>query len=68
MEWVRKNCPTPRRNGMTPCTVSNSGAIRGRDRRELARSGLQTPEDRDRYQELSKRLAAIKHAGSDSIG
>ncbi|AOB30747.1 DNA primase [Bordetella sp. H567] len=35
---------------------------------ELARSGLQTPQDRDRYQELSRRLAAIKHAGSDSIG
>lgn len=35
---------------------------------ELARSGLQTQEDRDRYQELSKRLAAIKHAGSSSIG
>ncbi|OZI23535.1 DNA primase [Bordetella genomosp. 9] len=35
---------------------------------ELARSGLQTEEDRDRYQELSRRLAAIKHAGSSSIG
>jgi DNA primase len=35
---------------------------------ELARSGLQEQQDRDRYQELSRRLAAIKHAGNDSIG
>ncbi|ANN66384.1 DNA primase [Bordetella bronchialis] len=35
---------------------------------ELARSGLQTDQDRDRYQELSRRLQAIKDAGSSSMG
>jgi DNA primase len=43
------------------------GAIRA-EIDELARSGLQTEEDRQRYQELSRRLAAIKHAASSSIG
>jgi DNA primase len=34
---------------------------------ELAQSGLGDQRDRDRYQELSRRLAAIKHAGTDSM-
>jgi DNA primase len=35
---------------------------------ELVQSGLREQHERDRYQELSRRLAVIKHAGSDPIG
>jgi DNA primase len=35
---------------------------------ELVLSGLKEQSERDRYQELSRRLAAIKHAGTDSMG
>jgi DNA primase len=34
---------------------------------ELAQSGLREQAERDRYQELSRRLMVIKHAGTDSM-
>jgi DNA primase len=35
---------------------------------ELVQSGLREHQERERYQELSRRLAAIKHAGTGSMG
>jgi DNA primase len=41
-------------------------AIKG-EMAELVQSGLREQQERDRYQELSRRLAAIKHAGTGSM-